>query len=317
MLESVRILNFDDSVTRQKKLIERFNPAVIDLTHLGPECRLYSSEDTAKSISAFLKPEVRNSITFLGSGDFHHITSLLIDNFSEDISVISFDRHPDWDTLPPEICCGSWVTRVLKKDNVRKVILLGMSSGDISPSLIQTGNFDALKDNRLEIYPYKHKSTKLFLKNIPDNISIRTKKGLFYNELYWQELKDKNIAEFFINIIHRLPAKKVYITIDKDCLKHEYSLTNWEEGCLDLDELLLMLKLIKDNAEIVGLDITGDYSEVRTYGSLRTAITTFDHPKNFSAKGKDRELIDSVNQATNMRILELLATLTPQGPFRT
>jgi arginase family enzyme len=306
MFTSVRVLNFDDSVVRQNKLVERFKPSIIDLTDLGPRCRLYASEKIAEEVSARIDPGSKNSITFLGSGDFHHITSLILDKFCEDISVISFDDHPDWDILPPKLGCGSWVTRVLNKYNVKKVILVGASSGDISPTLFRMGNYDSLKDDRLEIYPYQHKPTKVFFKKIPCNISADVKKGLFFDEIHWQELKNKNIAEFFLHILHRLPTKKVYVTIDKDCLKAPYSLTNWAAGRLELGELLLMLKFIKENTEIVGLDIAGDYSPVKAVGFIRTVITAINHPRETSAKDKPQSLIDSVNGSANVSILELL-----------
>lgn len=306
MLNSVRILNFDGSITRQKTLIERFKPVIADLTKFGPAARLYTDEETFNQIRKSLDPSARGSVTFLGSGDFHHIASLLIDQFDEDISVISFDRHPDWDIMPPRISCGAWVTRVLSRSNIKKMILMGASSGDISPSVVQTGNYDLFKNDRVELYPYQHKSTKVFLRNIPKNISISVKKGLFYNEIQWQELKDKNIAEFFLHILHRLPTKRAYVTIDKDCLRRQYSLTNWEEGNFELEDLLMMLKFIKENCEIAGIDITGDYSPVETEGFIRRAINDIGHPRIFSAAGKTQSEIDLVNEATNMRILELL-----------
>ena len=306
MFTSVRVLNFDNSIVRQNKLIERFKPSIVDLTDLGPRCRLYSNEKTAKEISARIDPISGNSITFLGSGDFHHVTSLLLDAFNEEISVISFDDHPDWDILPPRIGCGSWVTRVLRRDNIKKVILVGASSGDISPTLFRMGNYGSLKDDRLEIYPYQNKPTKVFFKKIPENISADVKRGIFFDEIHWQELKNKNMAELFLHILHRIPTRKVYVTIDKDCLKSPYSLTNWAQGHLELAELLLLLKFIKENTEVVGLDITGDYSPVKTEGFIRMAITAINHPRYPSAKGKPQSLIDSVNAAVNIKILELL-----------
>lgn len=306
MLDSIRVLDFDGSIMRQKRLIERFKPFVVDLTAIGPAARLYSGEKAYDQIRASIDPKLKNSITFLGSGDFHHVAALLINQFDEDISVISFDRHPDWDIMPPLLSCGAWVTRVLERDNIKKLVILGVSSGDISPNVFQTGNFDSLKDNRVEIYPYQHKPTKVFLKKVPKNISVIVKRGLFYNEIRWQELKDKNIAEFLLHILKRIPTGKVYVTIDKDCLRHPYSLTNWEEGQLELDDLLLMLKFIKENCEIIGMDITGDYSPVKAEGLMRAVVADIDHPNHFSAKDKDQAVIDSVNEATNIRILELL-----------
>ena len=248
----------------------------------------------------------RDSVTFFGSGDFHHVTGLILDKIGDDISVISFDDHPDWDIFPPRIGCGSWVTRVLKKGNVKKVVLLGASSGDISPSLLRMGNYDSLKNDRLEIYPYQHKPTRVFFKRVPANISAEVKSGLFFDEIRWQELKNKNISEFLIQILHRLPTDKTYVTIDKDCLRAQYSLTNWAEGRLELEELLFMVKFINENTEVVGLDITGDYSPVKAEGLIRTAITAINHPRDFSAKDKPQSLIDSVNEKTNISILEAL-----------
>ncbi|MDO8536614.1 MAG: hypothetical protein Q7S30_06385 [Candidatus Omnitrophota bacterium] len=306
MFTSVRILNFDDSVVRQRKLIERFKPSVVDLTDLGPRYRLYSDEITSKKISARIGPWQGGFVTFLGSGDFHHAASLILDEINDDISVISFDDHPDWDILPPKICCGSWVTRVLNKSNVKKVILMGATSGDISPSIYRMGNYDSLKDDRVEVYPYQHRPTKIFFKKIPGNVSIDLERGLFYDEIRWHELKNENIAKFFPCVLQRLPTKKVYISIDKDCLKAPYSLTNWAPGHLELEELLLMLKLIKENAEIIGTDITGDRSTVKTAGFIRRMITAVNHPRDSNAKDSPQSLIDSVNEDTNIRILEIL-----------
>lgn len=306
MLGPVRILNFDGSIVRQKNLIERFKPTIIDLTALGPRCRLYSSEASANAVREYIDPKERHCITFLGSGDFHHVTSLLLDSFDEDMSLISFDNHPDWDILPPRICCGSWVTQALKKNNIKKVVLLGTSSGDISPTLYRMGNYGSLKDDRVEVYPYSHKPVKLFFKKVPDNISITVKRNLFFSEIYWQELATKDIDEFFSHILRRLPAKKAYVTIDKDCLKRQYALTNWDEGHFELEDLLSMLRLIKENANIIGLDITGDYSPVKTEGFIRTAITSIDHPRDFTAIYKPQSSIDAINEETNIRILELL-----------
>jgi len=83
-------------------------------------------------------------------------------------------------------------------------------------------------------------------------------------------------------------------------------LTNWEEGMLSLNELLLMLKLIRSNFEIVGLDILGDYSEPKVKGLIKNIIVKMDHPDNYTAKSRSDDLINSVNQDTNMKILEAI-----------
>ncbi len=217
-----------------------------------------------------------------------------------------FDHHPDWDIIQPILSCGSWVTRILKKANIKKVVLLGISSNDISSISIQTGNTRSLQNDRVEIYPYEHKSTFTMLKDVPKCISLDIERGIFRKKINWKELKGKDLAEFFLSVLKRIPTKEVYLSIDKDCLKSDYALTNWEEGNFKLDELLTILKLIKENLKIVGMDIVGDYSLPLTKGMLRGLVSYFDHPKNFSAKGKEESFITSVNEKTNLEILTLL-----------
>jgi len=304
--DKIRVLNFDDSLVNQANLIECYRPAVIDLKEIGFRCRHWMDETTAAQIRGVLDPGSKNSVTFLGSGDFHHISSLLIDQFKDDLTVIVFDHHPDWDILPPKLGCGSWVTRILGKPNILKVILFGVSSDDISTFSIQSANIRALKAERLEIYPYFHRPTKVLFRNVPQNSSIQLRKGIFYHEIIWRQIKGNKVGDFFPRIINRIAAKKVYVSIDKDCLRSEYSLTNWEEGNLGLDELLRVLSLIKEKLDICGLDITGDYSRPKTQSRIKAIFSGLDHPKHYTAKDKPQALINSVNEQTNIKIIESL-----------
>lgn len=306
LADKIRILDFDNSLIEQKNLINRFKPVISDLKKIAPICRHWMNEKSAGLIKEQFDPAFKNAITFLGSGDFHYISSVLIQQFKQPLSIIVFDHHPDWDILPPKFGCGSWVSRALEMENVKKVILLGISSDDISTISIQSGNLAALKNNRLEIYPYSHKPTKVFLRNVPENISLKQQRGFMHTRIHWQELKDKNLEVFFRKLLKRIPTREVYISIDKDCLNSKYSLTNWEEGSFDLSQLLLMLKLVKENLDIVGLDITGEYSKPEHRNKLRTLISRLDHPKNYTAKSKPANLVNSVNEQTNIKIIELL-----------
>ena len=304
--QNIRILDFDGSLTKQQNLLSRYVHQIISLKDLGPRARLWMDSCTSRNIQEYLKEDSRGAVTFFGSGDFHHLSSLLLSQFQEPLSLIVFDFHPDWDILPPRMGCGSWVTRSLRKENILKCFLIVVSSKDISYPWIQSGNLNLLKNNRLEIYPYAHGPTPVFLKKIPENISIRLEKGLLGSRIYWDEMRGKDLKEFFLSLIKRLPARNVYVSIDKDCLRNEYALTNWEEGRLSLDELLLMLRLIKENLEIVGLDITGDYSRVSVSGSLKGILSRLDHPKEVEAGKFPEEAVTSINETTNLRILDTL-----------
>ncbi|MFA5276763.1 MAG: hypothetical protein WC417_07740, partial [Candidatus Omnitrophota bacterium] len=219
---------------------------------------------------------------------------------------IVFDHHPDWDILPPRYGCGSWVTEALRNNAFSKCLLIGVSSSDISAWSIQSGNFNSLKESRLEIYPYQHKPTPVFLEKIPKNNSIRAEGNFLLSKIFWSELKAKNIPEFFLSLVRSLAVKNTYVSLDKDCLKNEFSLTNWEEGKLSLDELLVMLKIIKDNSEIIGMDICGDYSKPSFSNKFKGIISRLDHPRNIAAQKLPESVVTSTNETTNLKILETL-----------
>jgi len=303
---SVRVLNFDHSVTQQRAFLSRFQPELVDLTTLGPAARIWASRATANTIRRALHPALRAAVTCIGSGDFHHISSLLIEQFHEPISVIVFDHHPDWDILPPELHCGSWVTQVLKQANVKHMILFGISSNDLSSPRIQSGNLGSLAQDHLEIYPYQHEPTTVMWRRVPVNRSCRVVNRFGFSTITWTELSRQPLQEFVRGVLERLAVKQVYVSIDKDCLHAGASLTNWEAGLLSLDELLQMLRLIMQHTEVIGADLVGDYSPPKMRGWLKTMIAKLDYPNDYSARGKSPEEICAVNEATNLKLVEFL-----------
>lgn len=300
----IRVLNFDNSIISQSNLLNRYPAEIIDFTSLAFSARLYMSGALRRQILNSLVSKDDNCPTFLGSGDFHHLSETLISRISEPVSLIVFDFHPDWDILPPRFGCGSWVATALKNKHISKCVLIGMGSNDLSSPALQTADLGELADNRLEIYPYRHKPSRVYLRSLAKNRSINVRQGYFSNEITWQDLEKEDLTAFTLKLIRSLPEKNVYISIDKDCLKREFSLTNWEEGLLSLEQLLAMLRLMRENLDIVGLDITGDYSIPEVSGKVKAFICRFDHPKDFSARNCSADLIRSVNEQANLAILQ-------------
>lgn len=304
--KKIRILNFDDSVTSQKGLLSLYGADVVDLTDLGPKVRFWTDENGRRALSERVPKDGAGRVTFLGSGDFHHVTEILLSRYEEPVSVIDFDFHQDWDGTSSLLHCGSWVARVMKRKNIEKCVIVGASSIDMTFFSLQAGCLEHLKNDRIELYPYSSKRGAVFFRTVPSNISFTAKRYPFYTRIDWNALKNKNIAEFFLHIIRRLPSNKVYITVDKDCLKTGAALTNWDQGSMPLECLLTMLRMIRDNCDIVGMDITGDYSPVRVDGAFKRAVLWLSHPEKISASRFAGPRINTVNEETNLRILELL-----------
>lgn len=300
----IRILNFDDSVVKQKELLRRFNPTVIDLTRIGPYCRLWTNKKTAAEIKKFLNPAWKHAITFLGSGDFHHISKLLIEQFQEDFCIVIFDLHPDLDNLPPRFSCGSWVNLAAAQGRVKKIVMLGPSSKDLSFPDNMTFNFSSFKDARVELYPFYHAPSLMLWKNLRENHFIHPRGCGIFQRITWENLRDKDIRQAITDIIERLPTKHIYISIDKDCLNWDCAVTNWEPGVISLDWLLEALKILIDSTTIIGMDIVGDYSRIKTNSLLRKLCSNWDHPHQL-AEGISLRKINEINEATNLKILSL------------
>ncbi|MFA6350410.1 MAG: hypothetical protein WCY12_05770, partial [Candidatus Omnitrophota bacterium] len=203
-----RIIDFDNSVLSQKGLISAYHPRIVDLTRFSTSARLWMDKKTCRCVRSELAPEFKDAVTFLGSGDYHHITSLLLGQFSEPMNLIVFDHHPDWDVLPPKFGCGSWVSRALEQPNIKKIILIGISSWDISWPAIKSANLGGFKNNRLELYPYEHKPTRLFLRRCPDNISLGLERKFLSTVINWKQLKDMDLNDLVPQLLPRLEGRK-------------------------------------------------------------------------------------------------------------
>ena len=80
-----------------------------------------------------------------------------------------------------------------------------------------------------------------------------------------------------------------------------------QKKLLSLDELFLFLKLIKENLDIVGLDITGDYAPLKVKGAVRRIALFLDHPKGVKAAQLPESVVTATNEDTNLKILKVLA----------
>src|SRR5689334_2009317 len=77
---------------------------------------------------------VADQVIFLGSGDFHHVSALLIARAArrwKPLEVVVLDNHPDNMRYPFGIHCGSWVRLVASMPEVAHVHVLGITSGDV------------------------------------------------------------------------------------------------------------------------------------------------------------------------------------------
>ena len=289
--DRIRILDLDGSVARQSEFLRDARAVTVDLSDPGPAARLWADRAQADAIRRRLDPAQKDWITFLGSGDYHYVSSLLLEQFDEPLTVVVFDHHPDWDTLPPRYGCGAWVSRALERKNVAQVLLVGMASDDLAFPSIVTGNLRGVRSGRIVPLPYEAPRRLIWP----------------FDPIPWRELK-ADPAAVFNRAVDHLPTRAIYVSIDKDCLAAEHALTNWEEGRLGLDTLLSFLRILRQKCEIAGLDVTGECSSIPIPSRWKSWCSRIDHPKHSSARNRSPDEIAQVNGATNQRILAALRT---------
>ena len=247
----------------------------VDLRDLGPALRLWSRAkniDAARArIAASNDP--RPSITFLGSGDFHHLAALLIERVDGPFTVLHFDNHPDWVRLAPRWHCGSWVNRVLALPDVQRVVTVGPCSNDLVNPGRKGGNLPSLDSGRLALFPWQHAPSRA-RGRIADGPGHEWREGY----IHWRNLGERQLEDAVRAVLDAIPTEAVWITIDKDVLPEHEALTNWDQGRMPLAALTAMLRAVGQRNRLLGADICGGYSPPRHANWLKRIESKFDQP---------------------------------------
>lgn len=239
------ILNFDQSVG------EINNAKIIDVTQWQDTIRFGCSEKKFCQFKAELQqslPEHYGTV-LMGSGDYHHISLLLIKRLAKQysadnpIQVIVFDNHPDNMRYLFGIHCGSWVSYVASLPFVSHVHVLGITSHDIGLSHFWENRWKPLFQKKLTYW------------SLDVNVSWAKKIGLGQAFRHFST-PDDLIASFLSEQYHS--AEPVYLSIDKDVLSEKVIHTNWDQGQLQTYHLLDTITSLKQR--IVASDITGELS---------------------------------------------------------
>jgi arginase family enzyme len=247
----------------------------VDVRDIGPALRLWSRKkniDVARvRIAAADDPQP--SVSFLGSGDFHHLAALLIERVAEPFTVLHFDNHPDWVRLAPRWHCGSWVNRVLALPNVQRVVTAGPCSDDLVAPGRKGGNLAALDSGRLALFPWQHAPSRV-RRPMADGPGHTWRDG----QILWRNLAERQLEDAVGMVLDAVPTEAVWITIDKDVLPEHEALTNWDQGRMPVAALLAMLQATGTRKRILGADVCGGYSPPRHANWLKRIESRMDQP---------------------------------------
>ncbi|MBY2910831.1 arginase [Rhizobium leguminosarum] len=278
----------------------------------GSAIRLWGRQkmlsDLGRDISRSLPSRGRGpQLAFMGSGDFHHVTALLLDTALEwrpvSTTLVHFDNHPDWVNFEGGMHCGSWINSALLNPKIEKVVTVGVCSSDLRNPERKGANLRWLREGKLELYPYEHP---------PSRVSAEYGSGASYRQagraLHWNSISEIGEENFIDLILSRIGTEAVYFTIDKDVLRADDAVTNWDQGRMRLPYLMALISEIGSRHRVVGADVIGDYSMPSYAGGLKTRLLKqaeifIDQPRLRQAA----DAVRNINSAANHALLEVLA----------
>lgn len=180
--------------------------------------RLFCDSHSLKIIEKKLSYRKQKGITLIGSGDFHYVTYLLLKEIKHPFALILFDHHTDLDD---------------------KAVQENMP--------ISCGSWVsfALKD-----IPYLSKAILIGPKSCTAvNAANKTLHIIPY---------EPENHQVIVRLLANMKNEPVYISIDKDVLKREEAITNWDQGVMTVAALLFYLRIIRKETKVIGLDICGE-----------------------------------------------------------
>lgn len=282
----------------------------MEAKNIGKRIRLWSKEKSLDKLASLLHEEFFASKTemprlfYMGSGDFHHVSALILAETLRKavrpVTVIHFDNHPDWVNFKNGMHCGSWVNRAIANDRVENFITIGVCSNDLEQPDKKGGNVSLLFQSKLKLFPYTH---------APSHISAKHKAGKYY---HWQCISQIGESAFMMQLLKEIPTEDVYITIDKDVLAREDCESNWDQGAMRLPYLTSLIRAIGQKHNVIGADVTGDYSKPKYAGSLwqraiKNGEALLDQPYVPPSTKKASDL----NSRTNQILLDVFSEVMP------
>jgi hypothetical protein len=270
----VQLLHLDDAFHHQQEFLrvcEAEGASQTDLRQEASPVRLWGKDRDLQTLSRALPPVNGTRLTFMGSGDFHHVTALIAGQLAasrdKPFTVVQFDNHPDWVHFKGGLHCGSWINRALQQPNVQKIVNIGVTSGDLNWPELRGGNLRQLAEGRLELFPYTHAPSRV-LGQYGEGQSFK-QKG---RALHWRCAGGMSDAELLPRLLTCIATPDIYITVDKDVLAEDDAAANWEQGQMPLQRLLAIIRQLGGARRVIGADVVGDFGTPHYPGSAWTRL---------------------------------------------
>ena len=287
------VLDFDQSV---KPLPDELR---IDLHRWQEKIRFACTRGELESLKNVVGVALlcQPGVAFLGSGDFHHVSHLLIEHYAQlhqALQVVVFDNHPDNMRYPFGIHCGSWVWHVSRLPFVSRVHVLGITSKDVELTHAWENHLRNLHSGKVRYWC------------LGPNLNWMRPLGIKDSRTF---ARADDMLTAFHDAVENC-TDPIYLSIDKDVLHIEDAHTNWDQGVMRLSEIEAAVGKIR--SRVVASDVTGDISQYIYQGRLKRFLSGLDGQPQIIAAELERWQIE--HQAINLALLRCLAASDTKGP---
>jgi len=296
------LLHLDDALTGQRRLrdaVRGEGGTLLDYRDLGPALRLWSRPPALERLEHRLLGGLPSSygpaLVFSGSGDFHHVTPLLVKRALEAsgeaaVTILHFDNHPDWVRFEPGAHCGSWVGRAARLPQVDRVLTVGVCSSDIDRPRGKGADLSLVEDGKVELYAYR---------------APRSEPQVRLCGREWPTIEAMGEQAFAALLAGRIETPAVYFTIDKDVLHPDDAATNWDQGRLRLASLKTLARAAAAGRRVIGADVVGDWSRPSYGGGPWAALLKAGEARLDQPWRAPPPAARTANEAVNLDLLAL------------
>ncbi len=286
-MQGITIFNVDGSVTAQKDFLQRFSAKINikSLLSFKRMARLWCSASEFKRVSSAMQLPNLNQFALLGSGDYHHLTLALLQQHQAPLTLVLFDNHPDWIRPPHQYHCGTWIYAAARLPQVARIVIVGLENGDLCGKKFQDGDVESYLNKKIVLLPYT---------------AVEVTIGAEQTVQLQSQLK-ASLKAGVQEILSHIATQHVYVSVDKDCLRLDDAITNWEQGTLPLETVTACIAAIRNNHIIVGADTVGDYSPPIFNSPLKWIGSFLDRPAN-AWRVQTNSQANTVNAAANVKI---------------
>lgn len=309
-----RVLDLDGSILGQRKLLKLYRPAVYSFQDWGRRLRLGCAQGRFARFERRLARKLGGQIdsephvTFVGSGDFHHVSLALLRRQAQPVNLLIIDNHPDWMRRIPFLHCGTWLHHAAQLPQVKQIFHVG-GDVDFDNYFQWLAPWQAIEKGKIAVLP-----------------GIRRLRGWRWakvgnDPLLWKSnpaapysLPAGRLKEFLRPYRRDLASRPLYISLDKDVMAAHVAPVNWDSGYLTVMQTRAILEafLMASDGFVAGIDVVGDWSPVRLQGIFRRILHFTEHPslhvESFQAT--------RTNELINLSLMESVDWFTQAGSDR-